>query len=138
MPEAKKKKFAFLVTRPPFKSENPKLACTHSLAGFVAAMRAELDEIIISVSFADDGVLNCIKNQKSQDFYNLGSNEKHIKNMLASDIKILVCKEDLDKFGINQERLVDAKDIGSDATINVVPFSEIQKELEDSDSVMFF
>ena len=131
------KKFAFLVTRPPFKSENPKLALTHSLASFVAGMHID-DEITVSVSFAGDGVLNCIKEQKSEQFYNLGSNEKHIKNMLASDIKILACKEDMEKLGIKPERLIDAKDMGAETTIQIVPFAEILKEIEECDQVMFF
>lgn len=131
------KKFAFVVQRPPFKSENPKLALTHSLASFVAGMHID-DEITISVSFVGDGVLNCVKDQKSEQFYNLGSNEKHIKNMLASDIKILTCKEDLEKLGIKPERLIDAKDMGAETTIQVVPFAEILKEIEESNQVMFF
>lgn len=126
-----------MVTRPPFKSENPKLALTHSLASFVAGMHID-DEITVSVSFAGDGVLNCIKGQKSEQFYNLGSNEKHIKNMLASDIKILACRKDLEKFGIPAERLIDAKEMGVENIIKVAPFEEILKELEECDHVMFF
>lgn len=131
------KKFAFLVTRPPFKSENPKLALTHSLASFVAGMHID-DEITISVSFAGDGVLNCVKSQKSEEFYNLGSNEKHMKNMLASDVKILACREDVEKLGIRLERLIDAKDMGVEAGIKVVPFAEILKEMQESNHVMLF
>lgn len=131
------KKFAFVIQRPPFKSENPKLALTHSLASFVAGMHID-DEIIASASFVGDGVLNCIKSQKSEQFYNLGSNEKHIKNMLASDMKVMACKEDLEKFGIKPERLIDAKDMGVETTIKAVPFEEILKEIEECDQVMFF
>lgn len=131
------KKFAFVVQKPPFKSENPKLALTHSLASFVAGMHID-DEITVSISFVGDGILNCIKGQKSEQFYNLGSNEKHIKNMLASDMKVIVCKEDLEKLGIKLERLIDAKDMGAETTIKAVPFEEILKEIEECDQVMFF
>lgn len=131
------KKFAFVVQMPPFKSENPKLALTHSLASFVAGMHID-DEITASVSFVGDGVLNCVKGQKSEQFYNLGSNEKHIKNMLASDMKVMACREDLEKFGISHERLIDAKDMGAETAIKAVPFEEILKEIEECDQVMFF
>lgn len=131
------KKFAFIVTRPPFKSENPKLALTHSMASFVAGMHID-DEVTVSVSFVGDGLLNCIKSQKSEEFYNLGSNEKHLKNMLASDIKVLACKEDLERLGIKPEKLIDAKDMGAETEIKVVPFAEISKEMSESNHLMFF
>lgn len=131
------KKFAFIVTRPPFKSENPKLALTHSMASFVAGMHID-DEITVSVSFVGDGLLNCINSQKSEEFYNLGSNEKHMKNMLASDIKILACKEDLERLGIKPEKLINAKDMGAESEIKIVPFAEIHKEMDGSNHVIFF
>ncbi len=72
------------------------------------------------------------------DFYGITSNETHVKNMLLTDTKVLVCKEDLERLGIKEDRLIDASDMGAEVTINVVPFNEILKEMETNDHLMFF
>lgn len=131
------KKFLFLIQKAPFKSESPKLGLTHSLASYVAVIHID-EEIEPVATFVGEGVLNCIKNQKLEQFYALKSNEDHIKQMLLSDMKVLACKEDLEKFNLNEERLIDAKDLGSETTIKIVPFEEILKEMETSDHIMVF
>jgi sulfur relay (sulfurtransferase) DsrF/TusC family protein len=131
------KKILFLVYKPPFKSENSKLSLTHSLASFTAVIFTD-EEIEPAVAFFGDGVLNCIKNQKSDEIYGINSIEYHLKNMLLSDMKILVCKEDMEKYGIKEERLADAKEMEAETAIQVVPFQDILKEMEASDHLMVF
>jgi len=131
------KNILFVVTKPPYKSENPKLAITHAMACYVADMHID-EEVVPTVAFVGDGVLNCIKNQRSLEFYGIISTEQHIKNQLASDMKMLVCEEDLHRFGIKEERLIDAKDIGAEVDLELVGFDEVLKEMERCDQVMFF
>lgn len=131
------KSILFVITKPPYKSENPKLAITHAMACYLADIHTD-EPVEPIVSFVGDGVLNCIKDQKSMEFYGIISTEQHIKNQLASDMKMLVCKEDLDLFGIARDRLTDAKDMGGELNLNVVLFDEIMKELESCDYVMCF
>lgn len=132
-----KNKIMFIIQRPPYKSECPKLGLTHSLASGVTGIHID-EEVVPTVAFVGDGILNCIKEQKSMVFYGMTSNETHIKNMLLTDTKILVCKEDLERLGIKEHRLIDASDMGAEVTINVVPFNEILKEMEANDHLMFF
>jgi sulfur relay (sulfurtransferase) DsrF/TusC family protein len=127
----------FLVQTPPYKSENPKLALTHAMAGPLTELHID-EEVKTKVAFVGDGVLNCVKDQKSMEHWDITSTEQHLKNLLISDVPVLVCKEDLEKFGIGEERLVDARDMGAEETIRVVPFSEIQKEMEAATALMFF
>ncbi len=127
----------FVVTKPPYKSENPKLAITHAMACYVADMYID-EEVEPIVAFVGDGVLNCLKNQRSMEFYGIISTEQHIKNQLASDMRMLVCEEDLQKLGIKQEQLIDAKNMGADVDLNVVDFAQVLKEMERCDQVMWF
>ncbi len=127
----------FVVTKPPYKSENPKLAITHAMACYVADMHID-EEVEPIVAFVGDGVLNCLKNQRSMEFYGIISTEQHIKNQLASDMRMLVCEEDLQKLGIKQEQLIDAKNMGADVDLNVVDFAQVLKEMERCDQVMWF
>lgn len=131
------KEILFVVSRPPYKSENPKLAITHAMACYVADLHID-EEVEPVVAFVGDGVLNCIKNQRSEEFYGIISTEQHIKNQLASDMKMLVCKEDLQRLGIKEERLIDAKDMGAAVDLEMVGFEEILKEMKRCDQVMFF
>jgi sulfur relay (sulfurtransferase) DsrF/TusC family protein len=127
----------FVITKPPYKSENPKLAITHAMSCYVADIHID-EEIEPIVAFVGDGVLNCVKNQKSMEFYGIISTEQHIKNQLASDMRMLVLKEDLQRLGIKSERLVDGKDMGADMNLNLVGFDEVLKEMERCDHIMFF
>lgn len=131
------KSILFVVSSPPYKSENPKLAITHAMACYVADMHID-EEVEPIVAFVGDGVLNCLKNQRSLEFYGLISTEQHIKNQLASDMRMLVCEEDIQRFGIKPERLVDAKDMGAEKDLNVVGFDEVLKEMERCDQIMWF
>ncbi|MCK5427099.1 MAG: DsrE family protein, partial [Thermodesulfovibrionia bacterium] len=65
-------KLGFIVQRPPYKSENPKLALTHAIASqSVEIYLKDGDLVTADVAFVGDGVLNCLKNQKAMDIYAL-------------------------------------------------------------------
>ncbi len=130
------KKFLFVVHKPPYKSENPKLALTHSLASFLVEMVID-DSVEATVAFVGDGVLNCVRGQNTK-FYGITATEQHVKNMLASDMKVLVCREDVERFGIKQERLVSAADMGAETEIKLVAYEEIHKAMEEAQHVFFF
>lgn len=127
----------FLVQTPPYKSENPKLALTHALAGPLTELHID-EEVKTILAFIGDGVLNCIKGQKSMEHWDITSTEQHLKNLLLSDVPVLVCKEDLERFGISRDRLVDATEMGAEMSIQVVPFSEIQAKMEEATALMCF
>jgi sulfur relay (sulfurtransferase) DsrF/TusC family protein len=133
-------KLGFLVQRPPYKSENPKLALTHAIASqSVEVYLNDGDLVTADIAFVGDGVLNCLKNQKAMDKYGLTSTESHIKSSLMLDLNVMVCKEDLERFGLSEKDIVmDAPEFGADMTVKVVPFSEITKMMEDVNHLLFF
>jgi sulfur relay (sulfurtransferase) DsrF/TusC family protein len=132
-------RLAFIVQRPPYKSENPKLAITHAIAYQTVEILLEEGETVTPVlCFVGDGVLACLKNQKAMERYGITSTEMHVKNALLVDLDILVCKEDLDRFGISEDKIVDAEDMGAEKKIQVVPFENIHKEMEAAKHVLFF
>ncbi len=136
---ARELKQLFLVQRPPYKSENAKLALTHALASQTAEIYLEDDESVVpTIAFIGDGVLNLLTEQKAMDTYGLTSTESHTQLALLIDLRILACKEDLDKFGITADRLADGSALGADLSIEVVPFAEIQKEMEAVDQLLIF
>ena len=133
-------KLGFIVQRPPYKSENPKLALTHAIASqSVEVYLNDGDVVTAEVAFIGDGVLNCLKDQKATEHYDISSTESHIKMSLLVDVKVLVCKEDLVKFGLSEDDIVmDAEEFGADMTVSVVPFEEINKMMEDVNHLLFF
>lgn len=133
-------KLGFIVQRPPYKSENPKLALTHAISSqSVEVYLNDGDIVTAEVAFVGDGVLNCLKNQKATEHYDISSTESHIKMSLLVDVKVLVCKEDLAKFGLSEDDIVmDAEEFGADMTVSVVPFAEINKMMEDVNHLLFF
>lgn len=132
-------KLAFVVQRPPYKSENPKLALTHAIAYQTVEILLDDGEMVTPVVYMiGEGVLACLKDQKAMDTYGITSTELHLKSCLLVDLKVRVCKEDLERFGIGEDRLIDAEDMGADEKIEVVPFETINKELETADHLLFF
>ncbi len=133
-------KLGFIVQRPGYKSENPKLAMTHAIASqSVEIYLEDGDEVICDVAFVGDGVLNCKKDQKAVENYDLNSTESHIKMGLLCDLNIYVCKEDLDKFGMTEDDIVmNAEEIGGDMDVQVVPYETIAKMMEDVNHLLFF
>jgi len=132
-------KLAFVLQRPPYKSENPKLTITHAIAyQIVDILLDEGETVVPTLCFIGEGVLGCLKEQKAMESYGITSTESHLKNALLVDLDVLVCKEDLERFGIAEDRLVDAEDMGAEKKIQIVPFEKIQKEMETANHVLFF
>lgn len=133
-------KLGFIVQRPGYKSENPKLALTHAIASQSVEIYLKEDDIVTAdIAFVGDGVLNCTKNQKAVENYDLNSTEYHIKMSLLLDLNVYVCKEDLDRFGMSENDIViDAEEFGADMTVKVVPFDEIAKMMEGMNHLLFF
>ncbi len=130
---------AFIIQRPPYKSETSTLGFTHAISWQVVEML--LDEgqnVVPTVCFVGEGVLNLYTNQKAMENYGVTSIESHGKNSLLVDLDMLVCKEDLERFGIPEDRLLDAEDMGADKKLQIVPYAEIQKAMESCKHLLFF
>ena len=134
------KKIAFIVEKLPYKSETSRLALTHAIASQTVEIHLEDgDNVEPVLAFVGDGVLNCLKNQKALELYGVSSLEAHVKNALLLDLRVLVCKEDLEGFGLTEDSIVmDAEEIGGEVNTQVVPYEEIQQDLEAADHLMFF
>jgi sulfur relay (sulfurtransferase) DsrF/TusC family protein len=134
-------KLLFVVQRPPYKSENPRLALTHAIASQTAEIYMDDgDSVVPTVVFVGDGVLNAVKNQPAMKYYGVTSTESHIKSSLQVDVPIWVCKEDMERLGLKEDQMItDAEDIGgSDITTKFVSFADIQKEMESVHHLLFF
>ncbi len=134
------KKLAFIVRSLPYKTEASRLALTHAIASQTVEIYLEDGDMVEpALAFIGDGVLNCIKNQKAMNAYGVTSLEQHMKNSLLLDLKVLICKEDVEKFGLSGDSLImDAEDIGGETKAAVVPFSEIMKEMDSTNHLLFF
>ncbi len=134
------KKFAFIVEKLPYKSETSRLALTHAIASQTVEIYLEDgDNVEPVIAFVGDGVLNMLKDQKALDIYGVTSLEMHIKNALLLDLRVLVCKEDLERFGLTEDDIVmDAEEIGGEINTEVVPYEKIHQEMESADHLMFF
>ena len=133
-------KLLFVVQRPPYKSENPRLALTHAIASQTAEIYMDDgDAVIPVVAFVGDGVLNAVKNQQAMKLYGVTSTESHIKNSLLIDMPIWVCKEDMERLGLKESDMItDAEELGAELKTKFVSYSEIQKEMETTGHLLFF
>lgn len=133
------KKMGFVIKSLPYKIEGSRLAMTHAIASQTVEIYLEDgDNVEPVICFIGDGVLNCLKGQQAMKHYGLTSLEQHIKNSLLLDLKVLICKEDVERFGISEDALVmDAEDIGGETNAKIVPYSEIQKEMDAVDHLLF-
>ncbi len=133
-------KLAFIVRSLPYKTEASRLALTHAIASQTVEIYLEDgDNVEPVLCYIGDGVLNCLKNQQAGKHYGITSLEQHAKNSLLLDLKVMICKEDVDKFGLKEDQLVmDAEDIGGETNAQLVPYSEIQKAMEEVDHLQFF
>ena len=133
-------KMAFVIKSLPYKTEASRLAMTHAISSQTVEIYLEDgDNVEPVVCFIGDGVLNCLKNQATAKHYDITSLEQHIKNSLLLDLKVLICKEDLDRFGIKEDALImDPEDIGGETKAQIVPYSEIQKELDSVNHIQMF
>jgi len=136
---AKTTNLAFLVQRAGYKCENPKLAMTHAIASqSVEIYLEDGDSVVPVVAFVGEGVLNCKSGQKAMEVYGITSTENHLQNGLLCDLKILVCKEDLARYGMTEADVPDASAMGADTTMQVVPWEQIHAELKGADHLLFF
>ena len=134
------KKLAFIVKSLPYKTEASRLALTHAIASQTVEIYLEDGDMVEPVlAFMGDGVLNCLKNQKAMNHYGVTTLEGHMKNSLLLDLKVMICKEDVEKFGLSEDAFImDAEDIGGETRASIVPFNEIMKEMDSSDHLLFF
>lgn len=133
-------KLCFVVQRPPYKSENARLALTHSISSQTAEIHLEDGESVVpTLIFVGDGVLNALKNQQAMKLYGVTSTESHIKNGLLIDMPVWICKEDMQRLGLTEDQVVaDAEDLGADMKTKFVSFDEIAKEMEACNHLLFF
>jgi sulfur relay (sulfurtransferase) DsrF/TusC family protein len=133
-------KLLFVVQRPPYKSENPRLALTHAIASQTAEIYMdEGDSVVPIIAFVGDGVLNAVKDQQAMKLYGVTSTEDHIKNSLLIDMPVWVCKEDMQRLGLKEDQMItEAEDRGAELRTKFVSFAEIQKEMEAVQHLLFF
>ena len=132
-------KLAFIVQKPQYKGETSRLAITHAISYQTVEILLEDGETVTpKLCFIGEGVLGLQKGQNAMDLYGITSTESHMKNTLLVDLDVLVCKEDLAKYGIPEDAMPNAEDMGADKSIQIVPFAEIQKAMEEAKHVLFF
>ncbi len=133
------KKLGFIVKSLPYKTEASRLAMTHAIASQTVEIYLEDgDNVEPVVCFIGDGVLNCLRQQQAMKHYGVTSLEQHIKNGLLLDMKIMICKEDIERLGLKEDALIlDAEDIGGETKAEIVPYSEIQGVMESVDHLLF-
>ncbi len=132
-------KVAMIVQKPQYKGETSRLAITHAISyQTVEILLEDGDTVTPKLCFIGEGVLGLQKGQNAMELYGITSTESHMKNTLLVDLDVLVCKEDLDKYGIPEDAMPNADEMGADKTIQVVPYAEIQKAMEEAKHVMFF
>jgi len=132
------KKLSFIVRSLPYKTEASRLALTHAIASQTVEIYLNDGDLVeASISYVGDGVLNCLKGQQGMKHYGITTIEGHAKNTLLLDMRVLICKEDLEKFGLSEGNIVmDAEDIGGETSAKIVAYSEIQKEMETADHIL--
>lgn len=132
-------KVAMIVQKPQYKGETSRLAITHAISyQTVEILLDDGDTVTPKLCFIGEGVLGLQKGQNAMELYGITSTESHMKNTLLVDLDVLVCKEDLAKYGIPEDAMPNADEMGADKTIQVVPFAEIQKAMDEAKHVMFF
>jgi sulfur relay (sulfurtransferase) complex TusBCD TusD component (DsrE family) len=132
-------KMAFIVQRPGYKSENPKLAFTHAISSQTVEIYLEDGDMVEPmIALVGEGVLNAKSGQKGLEIYGLTSTDGHIMNALLVDCKVRICREDMEKYGMTEADLPDAEAMGADEKVEMVSWDEIMKEMESSDHLLFF
>ncbi len=135
-----KKTLGFIVRSLPYKTEASRLALTHAIASqSVEIYLEEGDSVEPVVCFIGDGVLNCLKNQEAIKHYGDTSISMHLENALLVDLKVYICKEDVERLGLNEgQLLLDAERLGADTKAEIVPYSTIEKVMQEVDHLQFF
>jgi len=129
---------AFVIQRAPYKQENTTLGYTHAIASQTAEIHLEDgDSVVATIILVGDGVLTCLTGQKSVENCGVTSVESHFMNALLVDSRCVICKEDLEKFGIPADRIADTEAMGADIAPEIMTWAEIQEELEKADQLLF-
>ncbi len=123
----------FLITKPPFKSENTRQGILHAV-GCYTVIEEEVEPVVV---FVGPGVLNCVSNQGSESVYGIESNADEIKKLLLSEAEVLACKEDVERYAI-ADRIVDASEFDADTEIKITPFEKIEKKMEECRQLLVF
>ncbi len=132
-------KLAFVVQTPQYKGESSRLGITHAISYQVVEILLDDGDIVTpTLCFVGEGLLGLVKDQKAMEMYGITSTESHMKNTLLVDLEVLVCKEDVEKYGIPEDSFPDAEEMGADVNIKIVPYADIQKVMEDSKHVLLF
>jgi sulfur relay (sulfurtransferase) complex TusBCD TusD component (DsrE family) len=132
-------KLGFIVQRPGYKSENPKLAFTHAISSQTVEIYLEDGDVLEPmVALVGEGVLNLKSGQKGLEIYGLTSTEGHVVNALLCDVKIRACTEDMERYGLTQADVPDAEAMGADEKVEMVAWDDIMKEMESCDHLLFF
>ena len=133
-------KCAFIVQKPQYKGETSRLAITHAISYQTVEILLEDEDTVTPVlCFIGEGVLGIEKGQQAaKEVYGITSTEGHIMNACLVDLEVFVCKEDMEKYGISEDKLPNAEEMGADVKVEIVPMSEIKKRVDEADHVMFF
>ncbi len=133
-------KCAFVVQKPQYKGETSRLAITHAISyQTVEILLDDEDMVTPALCFIGEGVLGLEKGQgAAKDVYGISSTESHIMNACLVDLEVLVCKEDLEKYGISADSMPDAEEMGADVSVQVVPMADIKKRIDESRHVLVF
>jgi sulfur relay (sulfurtransferase) DsrF/TusC family protein len=132
------KNLAFVIQRPPYKSENSTLGYTHAIACQTAEIHLEDgDSVVSTIILVGDGILTMLKGQKADEHYDVSTVQSHFMNALLVDNRCVICKEDLERLGISEDRIADAEAMGADIAPEIRTWDEIQVELEKADQLLF-
>lgn len=132
------KNLTFVIQRAPYKQENTTLGYTHAIASQTAEVHLEDgDSVVSTIILVGDGVLTCVTGQKSMENYSVTSLESHFMNALLVDNRVVICKEDLERLGVSQDKIADASAMGADMEPEIKTWDEIQAEMEKADHLLF-
>ncbi len=133
-------KCAFVVQKPQYKGETARLAITHAISYQTVEILLDDDDTVTpALCFIGEGVLGLEKGQQAaKEVYGITSTESHIMNCCLVDLEVLVCKEDLEKYGISADNMPDAEEMGADVKVQVVPMADIKKRIDESRHVLVF
>ena len=132
-------KCAFVVQQAQYKGETSRLALTHAISyQTVEIFLEDGDMVTPTLCLIGEGVLGIVKGQKAKDHYGITSTENHLMSCCLVDLEVLVCKEDLAKYGISEDAMPDAEEMGADVEIKVVPMAEISAKIDEARHLMFF
>lgn len=127
-------KTIFVMIRNLPKKENVNMGIDHAL-GSMTVIDYETEPVVALVGKA---VLNTIKGQRMTEVCGIESSEEKIQFLLMSYVKVMVCKEDMDKYGITEDMFTDASEFGEEEKLVAATWDEIESEMKKCDDIMWF